>query len=142
MVERKRIDIEPGTTLALRDVIEILMKEKEELRGNDLQLVCNVWANFIVAGMSDEYGMEDIQPILETFDHCFQIAEMCHLPTYDSISRIRMDIQRTHPELQPSEPIKKLRKERQERIEKIIESESKRDKLNTWLKQGEQLKHE
>lgn len=136
-------DIEPDTILNLRDVIKTLLEEKEELRENDLGLVFNVWVNFLVIkGLSDECSMEEIQPMLETIVYCFQLAEMCSLPSYDSITRIRRDIQRKHPELQPSEPIKKLRKERQERIKKMFETERKRDKLNEWLEEGEQLKHE
>ncbi len=124
-------DIEPDTILNLRDVIETMLEEKEELRENDLRLVFNVWANFLVIkGLPDEYSMEEIQPMLETIAYCFQLAEMCNLPSYDSITRIRRDIQRKHPELQPSEPIKKLRKERQERIKKMFETKRKRDKLN------------
>lgn len=138
-------DIEPDTILNLRDVIKTLLEEKEELRENDLRLVFSVWVNFlIIKGLSDGYGcsMEEIQPMLETIVYCFQLAEMFSHPSYDSITRIRRDIQRKHPELQPSEPIKKLRKERQERIKKMFETERKRDKLNEWLEEGEQLKHE
>lgn len=136
-------DIEPDTILNLRDVIKTLLEEKEELRENDLRLVFNVWVNFLVKGLLDECSMEEIQPMLETIVYCFQLAEMCNLPSYDSITRIRRDIQRKHPELQPSEPIKKLRKERQERIKKMFETEMRRDEVNAWYyRTGEQEKHE
>lgn len=137
-------DIEPDTILNLRDAIKTLLEEKEELRENDLRLVFSVWVNFLtIKGLSDGYSMEEIQPMLETIVYCFQLAEMCSLHSYDSITRIRRDIQRKHPELQPSEPIKKLRKERQERIKKMFETERRRDEVNAWYyRTGEQEKHE
>lgn len=128
----------------LRELVETFLEKYEQLRGNDNALVCNVWCALLKsAGTTGGSEWQDGYALLQVMiQKTMSFIEELGFPTYDTITRIRMDIQRKHPELQPSEPIKKLRKERQERIEKIIESESKRDKLNAWLKQGEQLKHE
>lgn len=85
-----------------------------------------------------EVPQELLESYFDIFSNWYKLMNLFNLPSYDTIR----DIQRKHPELQPSEPIKKLRKERQERIKKMFETERKRDKLTEWLEEGEQLKHE
>lgn len=128
----------------LRELVEAFLENHESLRGNDNALVCNVWC-LLLQSVGNTDGSEwqgGYAWLIDMIQKTMSFIDTLGLPSYDTITRIRRDIQRKKPELQPKDPIRKLRKEKQERIEKIVESESKRKKLNAWLKQGEQLKHE
>lgn len=128
----------------LRELVETFLEKDEQLRGNDNALVCNVWCAFLKsAGTTGGSEWQDGYALLQgMIQKTMFFIEELGFPTYDTITRIRRDIQRKHPELQPSEPIKKLRKERQERIENDIRHAKDRAELDAWRKKGEQLKHE
>ena len=122
-----------------RDLVKALLTDFEDLRGDDNALVGNVW-HFILktTALTDEEEWQDgYEIILSMLEETMNLIDKLGLPTYDTITRLRRDIQRKNPELKPKEPIQKLRKQKQEMIEKAIDNEIKRNKLNAWLKQGE-----
>lgn len=142
MVEKKALNKVDYDTLTMKKLIEELLNGEEELRGNDEYLAVNVWSNMLQMAFEGEVPQELLENYLDIFSNWYKLMNLFNLPSYDTITRIRRDIQKKHPELKPKEPIKALRKKKQERIENDLRHAKDRAETNAWLKQGEQLKHE